>query len=126
MSVMLLSDKHISALVKFWAANCTLTKPTPREIQAVGEALKLQNIKSVASQYPQFETPLIDSPHFYHYERDNVSRSAIAIVKLVLSWQYQSCEDENHQTSLGWLYSESILDEAIRQIPGYEQAEWCI
>lgn len=50
--------------------------------------------------------------------------SPVAILKLCACLNYQSCETEDWETTNAYKLLQHIKDEAIRALPGYEEAPW--
>ena len=48
----------------------------------------------------------------------------VVILKLCANLDYQSCETPDWKTTKARALLEQIKDEAIRQLPGYEDAPW--
>jgi hypothetical protein len=144
MSAFLCSAKHLSALVNATrlakmqpseierylpvAAKATLYEvQTPQEA-LFGELLDT-NLQSIAERYP--DATKIEDWHdggessFIYDSRVNAPSIAAAI-KLAHCYSYQSCEHEGWNDSAAKRYVDELVGDLIRQLPGYNEAEWAI
>lgn len=123
MSAFVVSHKHINTLITFWGQHCN-PNASLRECQQTGEKLLTENIKSVNHRYELNDT----LPDDYLYSRvhllNNEPITLIQIIKAVNCWQYQSCEHDDAEKTEAWRIASQIKEEAIRQLPGYEEAEY--
>ena len=91
-----------------------------------------ENIKAVLIRYPNdtLETAPgeFDKPPFltvYVLDVQEIHRyNPVEVLKLCDSYDYQSCEDPEYYQSAAQELIQRIRKEAIRQLPGYEEAEW--
>jgi hypothetical protein len=105
--------------------------------QRVAKGLARENIRSVATRYPNDvdgsrpgpglkdaeieEAAAIYAAHFVvHPQR----LKPIQILKLSRSLDYQSCETDDWKDTLAWRQLDWINGNAIRDLPGYENADW--
>ena len=52
--------------------------------------------------------------------------SPVAILKLIDSLEYQSCESDDYEQTVAYKSLQSIRKSAIHALEGYEDAEWSI
>ena len=95
----------------------TLTLDTA---DAVGSMLWLENRRSINHRYDEEE----EDPELYLYESYGSPADPVAVLKAIRCFEYQSCEHEGWQTSEAKDFCDSLLYEAIRRLPGYEEAVW--
>ena len=127
MSAFIVSNKHIEALV-------TSGGPRPLQYhfngewhpisyneQKAGQILLNENIRSVETRYNSTEIPTT----FILTELTN-NYTAIEIVKLCDSLDYQSCETDDWLTTEAYAILQAIRENAIRALPGYVEAPWVI
>lgn len=122
MSAYLVSKETIDAIVTFWKFG-GYERHTDKEATQTGQMLWEENARSVNARYRENDP----TPHYQYKEKlvHNGKRLApVDIIKLVECWQYQTCETDNYRETPAWRLSEHILSEAIRQLPGYEEAPW--
>lgn len=134
MSAFMVSKKHIDALVTF------ATKPdrfdgvikvmdddgldlelTPDTATFLGRVLRDQNWRSVQENHPGDPHPR--EP--YSHEPVN-GIGPVEIIKLCHCYRYQSCETSDYDYTLAERIIEGIIERAVRQVPGYEEADWAI
>jgi len=124
MSAIISSHGQINAMVTFWRKHCTYGRtPTTQECQQVGERLLEQNIASYNHLYPHDRKEMDESYFFYTLYRQF---TPIQMFKLIRFYQYQSDNNEGFEESDGWKLSQTMSEQAISMLPGYEQADWGI
>jgi len=129
MSAYVVSDKHISAMLTM--VNKTV-HGSPMSyywnderinfmgnIQEIGQKLVDENYKSVNFRYDKD-----DAPHAFRFEP--VGMEPIQVVRLCHAYNYQACEHKEWEASEAKEIADQIIDCAIRQVPGYEEAAWDI
>lgn len=131
MSAFLVSDKHISEMLRFASANDGrvhyddewLDLKVPDEAQKVGQILLNENYRSLNARYG---SP--NKPHNFRYNPFSLRpvMGAIEVVKLCHCYDYQACESDDYYETPAHSITQAIQDCAVRTIPGYEEAEWCI
>jgi hypothetical protein len=105
--------------------------------QRIAEGLAQENIRSVAYRYPNdadgdrpgpclLDAQIIEAAQIYaaHFVKHPQSLTPIQAIKLVEALDYQSCETPDWPETLAKRQLEWIRSCAIRQLPGYEDAEW--
>lgn len=129
MSSMVLPYRHINAIVTFWSDEWRkMGSPiSSQEKQKIGERLLKENVRNVTRFYNiQVDNAYLDG-YFFEVERKFVSKSKLplAVLKLCLSWEYQSCDtpkgDEQIWNLLDWIKYRAI--EAIKQ---YDELPWIL
>jgi hypothetical protein len=135
MSAFLCSPQHIAAIVCFGPITDDYghysVGPLPEE---VAELLARENVKSVDYRYPRdideqvnevFVKECIAAAKILNKKRPNVY-TAVQVIKLCNSLDYQSCEHPGWEASNAKETLDAIVAIAIRNLPGYEAAEWSI
>jgi hypothetical protein len=124
MSAFIVSDYHINALVN-WACLKTVTYYHDGEHHSIaqhplatGIILAMQNTASVNARYG--DTDESD----YIYERFAPEITPLQVLKAVNCLTYQSCETRDWPMTQAFAICEAIKDEAIRSLPGYNEADW--
>jgi len=108
--------------------------------QAVAKGLARENIRSVAHRYPDDksghrpgpclldeeieEAAALYAAHFMAHPKYVRSLKSVQILTLCSSVDYQSCETDDWKDTLAWRQLDWIKNEAIRQLPGYDSADW--
>jgi len=89
----------------------------------IARTLYIENVRSVNYRYNE-RTRF----NGYSYERDMTQprRSPIAIIKLVNSLEYQSCERPDFAKSEAKAIMTAITTSMVRKIDGYNEAAWTI
>lgn len=97
-----------------------------------GQMLWDENRRSINARYPDTVENMKDAPgpvgedYIFKYE-DVFLRGAVEAVQVIKSvkcYQYQACEHEGWKESEAKKFADSLLQTAIRKLPGYEAAEW--
>lgn len=108
--------------------------------QRVAKGLARENIRSVAHRYPDDpdgnrpgpclldaeieEAAAIYAAHFWANSHHVRKLTPVQVLKLCQSVDYQSCETDDWRDTLAWRQLDWIKSEAIRSLPGYEDADW--
>ena len=131
MSAFLVSDKHISEMLRFASQQDgtvhhdgkALDLRVPSEAQKVGQILLDENYRSLNARYGHDP-----AAHDFQYEPFSLRplMKAIEVVKLCHCYDYQTCETDDYYTSDAHTIVQAIQAQAIRSVPGYDEAEWCI
>lgn len=130
MSAFIVSKLHVACIVRF--AGFQLRDCMPfgyREVAddwgAVAALLYAENVRSVNHRYPNHppEEPVSFDP-------GEVTRapllSPVQCIKACDCLEYQSCEHPEWQDSVARKVLRNIRAEAIRRLPGYDEAPWGI
>lgn len=103
----------------------------------VAEELMRENIRSVATRYPNdtdgdrpgpggLDAELISEAgalaERYHFERQPLS--LVDVLKMCDGLEYQSCETDDYRETLAFRQLDRIRSAAINRLPGYEDAPW--
>ena len=102
--------------------------------QRIAKGLARENIRSVAHRYGDDNLPgpcmtpadIEEAAAIYaaHFIVNPQALRPIDVLKLCQSWDYQSSETDDWKDSLAWQQVDWIRNAAIRQLPGYEDADW--
>lgn len=105
--------------------------------QTVARNLAKENIRSVAYRYPRDTDGNRPGPCLKDAEIEEAAAiyaayflanphhlPAVQILKLVNCLDYQSCETEDWKQTVAFKQLEWITHDAIRNLPGYEDAMW--
>lgn len=123
MSAFVVSQEHIAALVVqerdwYWYWNGEAHRDNRQQI---GQMLWDENHRSVNYRY-QEETP----NRLYLHDRVEEPLSAVARLKLLNCYEYQTCEHPEWESSKAYAYCQALRDHLINELPGYDSAEWAI
>jgi len=124
MSAFVVSDEHICALVSYGGIHDVRVferdggHVIAGNEQETAEILLAANVASVNYRYDENEpVPPIE----FHFERPD-ERTAIEIIKACDCFDYQACERPDYRQSLAATIVEAIRENAIRAVPGYDEA----
>jgi hypothetical protein len=128
MSAFMCSDEHTSALVNAaveyeiagFQAHTSPGDPLPAERFA---RLIAENGESLLARYGEKAREMIGGPH--HYE-PGPALPLIHVLKLALSYEYQSCEHDGWETGAVKRWIDFLIGDLIHRLPGYEDAPWSI
>lgn len=147
MSAYVLNPEHFGILAAYAAQNdaaiyqCCMDGPI-QTAQAVAEMLAWANIKSVMARYPRdldgqrpgpclLDAEIIEAAQIYaaHFTVEWAAfprqrPTPVQILKLLLSFEYQSCEAPDWPHSKAFQQFSWLMGAAIRNLPGYEDADW--
>jgi hypothetical protein len=94
----------------------------------IGQALLAENVRSVIFRYRQCEPvgPYRHVPTYVGAVSSEVTRTltALDVIKLAHCLEYQSCEHPEWETSWARAFLQSVVDAAVRELPGYDDAPW--
>ena len=135
MSAYIVDKEHIDYLVftaKTWRAmrvhhNGQWHEMTPREL---GQMLWDENTRSVEHRYPsdridQLPGTIGDAPYIYDASPKVWARlDPVQVLKALKCYEYQACEHDGWKDSAAKWFTDALASEAIRHLPGYEDAEW--
>lgn len=145
MSAYICNPEQFGILGAFAAVNdCTIrawsTDSLLSSAQKVAKGLARENIRSVATRYPDDvsgsrpgpcllddeieEAAAIYAGFFVKNPSYLTSLKPVQILVLCKSLDYQSCETDDWKDTLAFTQLDWIRDEAIRKLPGYEAADW--
>ena len=130
MSAFIVSNEHVSAMMQaarksypddmasyYWnEERCYFNADS----QEAGQILVDENFRSVNCRYD--ENTLPDT---YAYSAPR-SYTGVEILKAIACYEYQSCETDDWKESEAYAIAKALESRAIRMIPGYNAAEWCI
>jgi hypothetical protein len=129
MSAFVVSQKHLATIANFAVKHGTWLddhRATENDYAHIYKTLAAENVRSVCHRYES------DKPEEYaHALRPALcgkteSVSPVVVLKLCDCLDYQSCETEDWETTAACKLLRRIRNEAIRLIPGYEEAPWAI
>lgn len=134
MSAFICSPEHISTIVH-WGLTHPTWHPAINNRDFIARQLAEENINSIAHRYPDMNSK--ESDEFLDMPReDYISACAkaphnclddpIKILKLIDSLNYQSCEHPGWESSAAYEILNTLRAAAIRELPGYDEAEWAI
>jgi hypothetical protein len=126
MSAFLCSSEHISRIVNASEPRELMRSPDAgmSDAEYTFAVLVAENRASLMARY---ETD--DSDYELEYRRKRPSddfAKPIAIIKLIQSYSYQSCEHDGWEASEAHRWVASLEHGLLMKIPGYEQAEWAV
>ena len=126
MSAFIVSDKHILALVeagRIWSYEHSpqCLDRGARNFQDIVDILINENYRSVNYRYREQE-----EPHKVTYTPIPMKYSKVDILKACDCYDYQACETPDYEQSQAAKIIHKIRMNAIRTMPGYDQAPWGI
>ena len=128
MSAFLVSKQHIDALVAFATRLEYGSIPTyyyhkgscPFEPASyIGQILWDENNRSVNERYDTN-----DLPQPYKFAYGTKVLPPVQIIKACNCLDYQSCETPDWKDTRAFAILDAIRERAIRELPGYEEAQW--
>lgn len=124
MSAFIVSDKHINTLVSYGILNGVgfrfgeTFSSIAQDPQAAAATLHAANVVSVNRRYQRCETP------DFTFRSVAVLPDAITILKACDCFDYQSCEVDDYDNTIGAAIIRAIRGSAIRSLAGYDRAPW--
>ena len=122
MSAFVVPHAHIDALVS-WAIDhkvpCFFAPATPRSVAA---ALFEENCRSVDHRYAEVN----ERDYVFTYRAGARQLSPVQVLKACKGLEYQSCEHPGWESSDAHYVLRAITAFAVRQLPGYEDADWVL
>lgn len=124
MSVTVVSDKHISALVnvfseggivRFWHDG-----PQELTLREAGQILLNENYYSYDARYGHKGED--NTPHKFRLTFE--THDPIQLLKAWICYDYNACESPNWKTSLAKAMIDYNKMKIIRLLPGYKEAAW--
>lgn len=108
----------------------TLTRGTA---SFVGMTLWLENVASIEFRYPDTEETHRNYPgpiafereqaESYHFEKVPGMVDPLVVLKAISCYEYQSCEHPGWAVSEAAAYCRQLQAQAVRRLPGYEEAD---
>lgn len=140
MSAYIVSHSTIAAIVTFAQRRLWSCVPPPPhsgrgtvnisdiDPDRLGQALLTENIRSVNYRY-QRQDLIVRYRHVATYVgavSTEITRTltALDIVKIAHCLEYQSCEHPDWETSWARDFLKRVVDTAIHELPGYDDAPW--
>lgn len=150
MSAYICNPEHIGILAAYAAVErCAIYEWTGTNViltaQNVAKGLALENIRSVATRYPNDkdgdrpgpalkDADIVEACQIYagHFAKRmggviidaEYALEPVQVLKLVEGLDYQSCETDDWQTTLAARQLRWISGDAIRRLPNYDEADW--
>lgn len=130
MSCYIVTDKHLSAIIKWacisnlkagWVTNPGRYLYQPGQEQEAVNLLHAANVRSVNARY-KGDTPLDGAI----YNPFAPALRPVEVLKACDALAYQCDEWEGFEGSDAQALIRGIQKEAVRQLPGYEAADWSI
>jgi hypothetical protein len=129
MSAFIVSDKHINSLLNFAYAHMDginlpdgqdLSFKSVQDLDKIGQILLDENYRSVNYRYREQEI----SHQIKFFVQPLLT--PVQIIKACQCLDYQCCETEDWEETSAYRIINWIQTEAIRNLAGYEQAQWSI
>ena len=97
----------------------------------IGQCLWCTNVASVLYRYPQDTPQTAPGPigETYYYGRHRptpIAWNPVQVLKAVHCFDYQSCEHPEWEASEAYSIVKAIEHDAMRALPGYDDAAWGI
>ena len=127
MSAWMLSANHINYLVNYGLKHAVsfYDEETGRDMcikdnrQGTVDILTLANAASVNRRYNEASA--------YEYRFVAIeANDAVQVLKACQSYDYQACEVADYRSTIAARIVDEIRREAIRNLPGYEEAKWTL
>lgn len=127
-----------SCIIYNWEAGSTTT-PAGKiaNAQNVARLLARENIRSVTHRYPDSEdghragpclkdADIEEAAAIYaaHFIAKPQRLTPVQVLSLCQCYDYQACECKDWRTTDAELQTERIRNAAIRDLPGYDEADW--
>ncbi len=90
----------------------------------LGRMLWRENMISVAHCYPDKEETQIDEAALANYQYEPMAATPVEVIKAVHCYQYQTCEHDGWAASDAKKYTDELVDDLTRLLPGYTVAPW--
>ncbi len=130
MSAFLCNDRHINAMVRYGITQ----SPDPLAYRFGGnwhwqncvvpdsaQVLVEQNYRSLGVRYGDGE-----KAHRINFSPFDPIHSPVEIIKACDCYNYQACETEDYQDTRAPAIVHAIRELAIKNLPGYDAAQWMI
>ena len=126
MSAFLCSSEHISRIVNAAGPRELMSSPIDglSDAEYTFNALVAENRASLMARYETDDSD-VDMRYVPKRPADDFVK-AIAIIKLIHSYAYQSCEHDGWEASKAKQWVDSLEHSLLHRVPGYEAAEWAI
>lgn len=129
MSAFLCSDKHLSALVNAADSDTLRYFGSRNSLPDISRSAYFQllldaNLLSLDARYGEGTDVAVAQQHRYRGFAGEFS--GVEILKLINSYEYQSCEDDSWESSLAKQFCDALRGDVIRSLPGYDEAEWAL
>jgi len=121
MSAFICNNYHISMLASY-AKNHRLSCVRDMEAKEVGAILYAENLASVNARYGHNQNE--QDTFVFDAKAQHTNPAPVAILKALNCLYYQSCEHDAWLTSKACEILDAITANAIRALPGYEEAQW--
>lgn len=95
---------------------------TPETADTVGAMLLKENYRSVHHRYDELPEVEADSPYRFEESRHRVE--PVQVLSAIACYRYQSCEHPGWTDSEAWDFCHALQNQAIRRLPGWEEAMW--
>lgn len=132
MSCNILDHAHINALVSYAVRHnllCyTKTIGSPLSPTDAGKMLMQENVRSFCFRYKETVEEnqwFVDTFTWRQTAKDSM-RTPIQIIKACDCYDYQACETSDYWDTPAAKLVSMIRKDAIRNLSGYEEAEWSI
>lgn len=137
MSAFLCSPRHIGTLAGYaYRHQCHGLSSGLALPDDVAAMLAAENVRSVAYRYKHKPDATFDSVEQHaafiqdcrnaaaHAEYEKLK--PVEVLKLAKCLEYQSCEHLEWESSQARNILNNLIGQATRDLPGYEDAEWCL
>lgn len=139
MSAWIVSKAHIDLLVgaalkyahsvpELVRYNAKLAAKLPRGCTPtqLGQILWRENHASIAARYLGEGDPARADAYAFAHPKQALVDDALAVLKSIDCYEYQSCEHEGWEKSGAKLFCDMLRKEAVQHLPGYDNAPWGI
>lgn len=132
MSAFIVSSDHVAVIVNSGLVDChdPLTwyfgnpqrsgKLDHTNAEEIGQMLWEENHRSVNFRYRE-QAETLEYRHVFH-----VTRPGIEALKLIHSYEYQSCEHDGWESSEAKAFCDYLARRLINRLPEYQAAKWSI
>ena len=127
MSAYIVPPAHINALVTF-ASDHDVRFVFARELyqvkgseETIASLLYIANVESFNHRYREDGISAGST-----FRRDRTQRTAAEILKACAGFEYQACEVDHYEETIGCRIIQAIRGAASRLVVGYEAAPWSI
>jgi hypothetical protein len=134
MSAYMVSDKQIHVFVAYmirnnvdYFVNHNRVVVSLKNADEVGQILLDENYRSVHHRYQDRTEGHFGKAGSYKFKpQPVVLPDAITMLKLCNNYGYQACENDDYDQSIAFKIIDAIKEQAIRKLPGYDDAPWGI
>ena len=126
MSAFTCNRSHVAALAAYYANSGHGSTIQEDEFNKTFALFDRANAASIHARYgdPVDDTMHHHAPNYFRASELAASLSPEAILKAAKCFEYQSCEDRSWENSTAHQRVQTIINQAVSELPGYKSADW--